>query len=471
MRKNQRFFSSKLFIFLTIFSLLISLLFPPFRIKARNTDEVLNEISKIRDKLESLRNLLNEREVCSNIVFNKSLRQGMRGPEVKCLQVILNTDPVTRIAQSGPGSPGNETDYFGPLTADAVKRFQLKNASEILVPLNLSKPSGVVGPLTVNKLNSLLTSISTPQTSETPSVSSGSENLSSPPSSSTSQTSPDTTPKISFNVEPSSINLGQEAKLTWQASNVSTCTGTNFSTNQATSGTVVVAPTQTTTYSISCEGSQGSVSQSVVVSVISLFGGGGGGGALTSSGKEIPSSAGTPEPLPEPLPESSPADLGCFLAGTKITMADGTYREIEKIQPGDVVKYYDFKEGKIKNTKVTRVFNYSPEQMKFGFYLVINNRLRLTPEQPLDRIDGSLISARDLKIGDKIQGENGPIEIFSIDKVEKRVPTYYLETESGHYFTDGFSDALKVFKIVDDFLASVIDILAKLSKILESTRR
>ena len=63
-------------------------------------------------------------------VFNRSLALGMRHPDVKRLQQVLNSDPDTQIASTGPGSPGNETEFFGPATVKAVKRFQAKHGLE-----------------------------------------------------------------------------------------------------------------------------------------------------------------------------------------------------------------------------------------------------------------------------------------------------------------------------------------------------
>lgn len=51
------------------------------------------------------------------------LSVGSEGEDVRELQKFLNGQGFT-IAPSGPGSPGQETNYFGPLTAAALERFQ-----------------------------------------------------------------------------------------------------------------------------------------------------------------------------------------------------------------------------------------------------------------------------------------------------------------------------------------------------------
>lgn len=70
------------------------------------------------------------------------LKLNSRGEEVKVLQEYLNQNGF-KIANSGPGSPGNETEFFGPATDAAVKRWQQSNGLRV---------DGIVGPVTWNAM-------------------------------------------------------------------------------------------------------------------------------------------------------------------------------------------------------------------------------------------------------------------------------------------------------------------------------
>lgn len=91
-------------------------------------------------------------------VFSRNLRIGMVGADVKLLQTFLNSDQDTKVSLIGPGSPGNETFYFGPATLAAVKRFQEKYRQEVLIPAGIFQASGYVGTLTRLKISAVLAS-------------------------------------------------------------------------------------------------------------------------------------------------------------------------------------------------------------------------------------------------------------------------------------------------------------------------
>ena len=78
-------------------------------------------------------------------VFNNDIYQGMTNADVFFLQKNLNKNPLTQIAATGPGSPGNETYYFGSLTKAAVIKYQKMN--------NITPSVGFVGPITRTLLN------------------------------------------------------------------------------------------------------------------------------------------------------------------------------------------------------------------------------------------------------------------------------------------------------------------------------
>ncbi len=77
-------------------------------------------------------------------VFSRDLTIGSTGADVLALQQFLNQNGYP-VAASGPGSSGNETDYFGPLTQAALASWQAANG--------VSPAQGYYGPITRAKMN------------------------------------------------------------------------------------------------------------------------------------------------------------------------------------------------------------------------------------------------------------------------------------------------------------------------------
>lgn len=97
--------------------------------------------------------------VIEGYYFYRDLHLGDKGEDVKALQIELNKNTATQLTTFGPGSAGQETGVFGPLTESAVKRYQEGYAQEVLNPIGLTQGTGFVGMATRNKLNNTGSSV------------------------------------------------------------------------------------------------------------------------------------------------------------------------------------------------------------------------------------------------------------------------------------------------------------------------
>lgn len=158
-------------------------------------------------------------------------------------------------------------------------------------------------------------------------------------------------------------------------------------------------------------GYNGSTSQ-VIINWDYLAEGSGTGGLIPSMGGEC-------------FTPSNP----CFLEGTSVLMSDGKYKDIDKVEIGDMVKSFDETSKKLVDSKVTYVYCHTPEEMA-SYYLVINDYLRVTPNHLIYTKDGWEY-AGDLNIWDRLYSG---LEILSIEKVYKKVPTYNLAVERTHNY-------------------------------------
>ena len=89
----------------------------------------------------------------STAQFTRNLTVGSQGEDVRTLQQYLNATGF-KIAESGPGSPGKETNLFGSLTRVALAKWQAANG--------ISPASGYFGPLTRVKITPVSVLAATP---------------------------------------------------------------------------------------------------------------------------------------------------------------------------------------------------------------------------------------------------------------------------------------------------------------------
>ena len=97
--------------------------------QAVTAEELQAQIADLTAKLADLQaqlTALTGAPAAAACTFTRNLYPGMSGADVKCLQQYLNGAGFA-VAASGVGSAGNETQYFGPLTQAAVKKWQDAN--------------------------------------------------------------------------------------------------------------------------------------------------------------------------------------------------------------------------------------------------------------------------------------------------------------------------------------------------------
>ena len=136
---------------------------------------------------------------------------------------------------------------------------------------------------------------------------------------------------------------------------------------------------------------------------------------------------------PTPPPPQPPST--CFLAGTKITMADGTEKNIEDVIVGDTVKAFDSDTNRVIDSPVSTVFVHPGTN---GYY-IINDDLMVTGNHPM-WVDGEWKEVKDIVIGDKLTNLEGiEVDIETIEQVDDIITTYNFEVQNVHnYYANKF---------------------------------
>jgi len=103
--------------------------------------------------------------------FERNLRVGNTGADVKALQQTLNANGFTVAAAGQAGSAGMETSYFGNATKNALIKWQEANAAATLAPWGLTSGTGFFGATSRAEMNKCAGTPGTPTTPGTGTVS------------------------------------------------------------------------------------------------------------------------------------------------------------------------------------------------------------------------------------------------------------------------------------------------------------
>ena len=139
------------------------------------------------------------------------------------------------------------------------------------------------------------------------------------------------------------------------------------------------------------------------------------------------------DPVTFEVPEELVIDA-CLASGTKITMADGSYKNIENIKVGDPVTSYKVETKEHTTSKVDKVIKRKDP------LVIINNTLRAAPDEPVYLADGSIKQSIDIKIGDYLLNEKGEqVKVNTVEQNTELVDTYDFTLENGdNFFADGY---------------------------------
>ncbi|GIW65474.1 MAG: hypothetical protein KatS3mg093_453 [Candidatus Parcubacteria bacterium] len=141
----------------------------------------------------------------------------------------------------------------------------------------------------------------------------------------------------------------------------------------------------------------------------------------------------------EPVLIAQGSCAGCFPAKTKILMFNKDKKQISQVRVGDQVISYDFKTSGFIRNKVEEVIVHKNYK---GGYIIINEKIRLTPNHPVYCFNLKTWKPADqLSLNDQIVFENNKIvEIYSLKFIKRaRITVYnlHLKHKEHNFFADG----------------------------------
>ena len=142
----------------------------------------------------------------------------------------------------------------------------------------------------------------------------------------------------------------------------------------------------------------------------------------------------------------------CFIAGTKVSMADGTFKNIEYVKVGDKIKGHKEDNTVIKLDPTSlgdrKLYSFNNNQHYFFTsehpFMTEEGWKSIKPEKTKER-DGVELYEQlkgELKVGDKLVTDNGLVEITNIDSKEMNSPEMSLYnfnvSNDNSYIADGY---------------------------------
>lgn len=123
----------------------------------------------------------------------------------------------------------------------------------------------------------------------------------------------------------------------------------------------------------------------------------------------------------------------CLAGETKVSLPDGTTKNLDKIQAGDTVLGFKKANGSLKPVQVKAVAVTKNERS-----IKINNLLQLTEDHIVVTAKGEQVVAKSLKIGDKLLMDNGKkMKVKSVEAVADKGTVYNLQLDGAVGFVAG----------------------------------